>query len=161
MKSIIVCYSYSGNTRKTAGLLKEYLLEKGEVETIELKDLNETGKFFTQAAQAFKHVRANIPGVNFNLSGYDLVCFGSPVWAFGPAPAMNTYLDKCFGLEGKDAILFTTYGSGAGNQRCLKYMQAILAKKGVKTFKKFSLQQYILKNEGSAKKIIKGTLESE
>lgn len=142
MKSIVVYYSFSGNTKIVGLLLKEYLKGKGEVEGPELKDLNESGKFFTQAARAFRHARASIPEVNLDLSAYDQICFGTPVWAFGPAPAMNTYLDKCFGLTGKDVILFTTYGSGAGNQRCLKYMQSILAKKGAKSFKKFSIQQF-------------------
>lgn len=160
MQGIIVYYSYSGNTKKVAQLLQGYLTEKSQTETIELKDLNETGKFFTQAIHALKHARADIQKVNLDLSGYDLICFGTPVWAFGPAPAMNTYLDRCFGLQGKDAILFTTYGSGAGNQRCLKYMQGMLAEKGVKAFKKFSIQQFKLEDQESAKKIIKETLET-
>jgi NAD(P)H-dependent FMN reductase len=80
--------------------------------------------------------------VNFDLSGYDLICFGTPVWAFGPTPAMNTYLADCSGLEGKEIILFATYGSGAGKERCLNYMQNILAQKGAKGFKRFSIQQF-------------------
>lgn len=160
MRSLIIYYSFSGNTKKAAVFLKDYLSTEGQVNILELKDLNESGKFFTQAAQAFKHARASIQKVNLDLSDYDLICFGSPVWAFGPAPAMNTCLDRCFGLEGKNAILFTTYGSGTGNQRCLKYMQGILTKKGVKGFKKFSLQQFKLRDEEAAKKIIKEALEA-
>ncbi|MFH1269821.1 MAG: flavodoxin [Candidatus Omnitrophota bacterium] len=142
MQSIIIYYSYSGNTQKVAGLLTEYLKLQGEVDIIELKGLDESDKFFTQAARAFRHKRAEIQPVNFDLSKYDLICVGTPVWAFGPAPAMNTYLDKCFGLGGKNVILFTTYGSGTGNERCLNYMQDILARKGTKEFQKFSIQQF-------------------
>ena len=130
MKSIIIYYSFSGNTKKVAGLLAEYLKQKGEVEIYELKDLNENGRFFSQCAKAFRHERTNIQETNYDLSGYDLICFGSPVWAFGPAPAINTYLDKSTGVEGKNIILFTTHGSGASNERCLNYMQGLLSKKG-------------------------------
>ena len=147
MKSIIIYYSYTGNTKKIASVLSEYLKEKSEVQSIELKDLNENGKFFHQAAKAFRHKRAEIGPVNFDLTDYNLICLGTPVWAFAPVPAINTYSDKCFGIEDKDIILFTTYGSGTGNERCLNYMQALLSKKGVKEFKRFSIQQIKVGNK--------------
>ena len=146
MKSIIIYYSYSGNTQKVAVILGGALREKGETETLELNPLDESDKFFTQCHRALKRVRAKLEPVNFDLTGYDLICFGTPVWAFGPAPAMNTYLDKCSGVAGKKAILFTTYGSGTGNNRCLNYMQELLAKKGVSDLQRFSIQQYKIKN---------------
>lgn len=142
MKSVIIYYSYSGNTQKVVNVLSAYLDQQGEVDPIELKGLDESDKFLAQVARALRHKRAIIQPVNFDLSGYDLICFGTPVWAAGPSPAMNTYLDKCFGLEGKEVILFTTYGSGAGNERCLNYMQEILSKKGTQQFKRFSIQQF-------------------
>ena len=147
MKSVVIYYSYSGNTQKAADVLTEYLKFQGEVEIIELKGLDESDKFLVQAVRAFRRKRATIQPVNLDLGRYDLICFGTPVWAFGPAPAMNTYLDKCFGLEGKNVILFTTYGSGTGNERCLNYMQDILAKKGAKDFKRFSIQQFKVNNK--------------
>lgn len=142
MKSAIIYYSYSGNTKRIAEVLSEHLKQKGEVEIIELKASDESGNFFSQAARAFFKKRAQIAGANFDLTKFDFICLGTPVWAFGPAPAMNTYLDKCLGLEGKEIVLFTTYGSGTGNQRCLNYMQDILSKKGAKNFKRFSIQQF-------------------
>lgn len=138
MKSIIVYFSYSGNTKKVAEILAEYLKEKSEVESIRLKDLHESGNFFKQGSSAFKHRRAEIEEINFDFSGYDLICLGTPVWAFTTTPAVNTFLDKCFGVEGKQIILFTTSG-GRGDKRCLNYMQVVLTKKGVKEFKKFSV----------------------
>ena len=141
MRSIIIFYSYSGNTKKVAEVLVNYLKEKGEVELVELRALDESSNFFAQARRAFYKKRAKLSAVNFDLTKYDTVCLGTPVWAFAPAPAMNAYLDKCVGLEGKSLILFSTYGSGTGNNRCLNYMQGILVKKGVKVFKRFSIQQ--------------------
>lgn len=142
MKSIIIYYSYSGNTKKVAEVLAESLKQKGEVEIIELKAQDESNSFFGQCLRAFRHKKATLEPADFDLSQYDLICFGSPVWAFGPAPAMNTCLDKCAGLSGKGIILFTTYGSGTGNNRCLNYMQNILSAKGAKSFKRFSIQQF-------------------
>ncbi|MDD5194596.1 MAG: NAD(P)H-dependent oxidoreductase [Candidatus Omnitrophica bacterium] len=141
MKVAIIYYSFSGNTKMVAHYLKEYLKETSEVEMIELRSLDESNNFFVQAARAFKGARARIQNAQLDLSGFDFVCFGTPVWAFGPAPAMNTYLDNCTGLQSKKVILFTTYGSGTGNERCLNRMQEVLAKKGAAYFKRFSIQQ--------------------
>jgi len=141
MKSIVIYYSYSGNTGKVADILSEVLAQKGEVVTIDLHCLDEANSFLAQCHRAFRHTKGQIEPVNLDLSGYDLICLGTPVWAFGPAPATNTYLDKCSGVEGKSIILFTTYGSGTGNNRCLNYMQDILVKKGAKEYKRFSIQQ--------------------
>lgn len=147
MKSTIIYYSYSGNTKKVAETLAEYLKQKSDVEIIELKALDESSNFFKQCIRAFKHRRAQIAQVNFNLSAYDLICLGSPVWAFGPAPAMNEYLDQCHGVEAKKILLFTTYGSGTGNEKCLNYMQDALSKKGGREFSRFSVQQAKVSNK--------------
>lgn len=142
MKSLIIYYSYSGNTRKVAHLLAEYLKSQGSAELLELRAQDESNSFFGQARRAFFKKRAQLEITNFDLSVYDSICFGTPVWAFAPAPAMNAYIDKCFGVKGKEIILFTTYGSGTGNKRCLNYMQGILAKKGAQQFSGFSVQQF-------------------
>jgi flavodoxin len=147
MRSIIIFHSYSGNTRQVAQILAEYLKPKSEVEMLELKAQDESASFLGQCRRALWHKRGQIAPAKFTLEDYDLICLGTPVWAFGPAPAVNTYLDKCAGVKGKAVVLFTTYGSGTGNTRCLNYMQAILTKKGAKTFKRFSVQQFKVGDE--------------
>ena len=147
MNCAIIYYSYSGNTKKVAWFLKEELKLKGEAELLELKPTDESRNFFLQCRRAYKHIQAKLEQTNFDLSGYDLVCLGGPVWAFGPAPAINTWLDKCLNIQGKSVILFTTYGSGTGNNRCLDYMQKILSEKGAVDFKRFSIQQSKVKNK--------------
>ncbi|MDD5347814.1 MAG: flavodoxin [Candidatus Omnitrophica bacterium] len=159
MKSAIVYYSYSGNTREVAGILAEYLRAKAEVDIIELKAVDESANFFGQCKRAFWHKRAELEAVNIDLLKYDLVCIGTPVWAFGPAPAVNTYLDKCSGLCEKQVVLFTTCGSGTGNDRCLDFMQQIFAKKGAEDFKRFSIQQYKVKDKDFVLSQIKKALE--
>jgi flavodoxin len=159
MKSAVVYYSYSGNTKKVAQELTNYLKQAGEVEMIELVPQDEPRSFFGQCRRAFWHSKARLESMNTNLLPYDIICFGTPVWAFGPAPAINTYLDECSGLCEKTAILFTTYGSGTGNDRCLTYMQGILAKKGIQDFKKFSIQQYKVDNPEFVQSVIKEALK--
>ncbi|MFH1441640.1 MAG: NAD(P)H-dependent oxidoreductase [Candidatus Omnitrophota bacterium] len=143
MKNLIVYYSYSGNTRKIAEILAEYL---GGAEIIELKCLEEITSFIGQARKAFWHKKSEIMDVKLDLKEYDLICLGTPVWAFGPAPAMNMFLDKCLGVDNKKIVLFSTYGSGVGKDRCLNYMQSVLAKKKASEFKRFSIQQANVKD---------------
>ena len=158
MKVAIIYYSYSGNTKKVVEVLAEILGQKGEVEVMALKAWDESDKFLAQALRAFRHKKAKINPVNFDLTHYDLVCFGTPVWAFAPAPAMNTYLDQCFGLEDKEVILFITYGSGAGKERCLDCMQGILSKKGAQSFKRFSIPQFKVNDKNFILRQIKEAL---
>lgn len=147
MRSAVVYYSYSGNTKLVAEALSLYLSGKGEVQVVDLQPQDESRSFFGQCKRAFWHKRAKLKPAKFDLSGYGVLCFGTPVWAFGPSPAMNAYLDRCSGVAGKKVILFTTYGSGTGNQRCLNFMQSILAKKGCRDFSRFSVQQFKVKDK--------------
>jgi len=141
MKAAIIYYSYSGNTKKVAECLREHLAQKGQADIAELKAQDEARSFFGQCRRAFWHKRARIAPLNYDPGNYDLVCFGAPVWAFAPAPAMNTCLDQVQNIQGKEIVLFTTYGSGTGNNRCLNYMQQLLTGKGAKNFRRFSVQQ--------------------
>lgn len=149
MKSAVIFYSFSGNTKQVAGLLAECLGEKGNVDIIELKDLQENGKFLNQCKKAFRRERTVIQDVNYDLSVYDVICIGTPVWAFAPVPAINTYFDKMSGIAGKEAIVFTTHGSGAGVGRCQSLMQDVLIKQGAKKVTGFSIQQGKVKDRSS------------
>jgi flavodoxin len=155
MKSAIIYYSYSGNTKQVACVLQELLGARGAVDMVELVAQDESSSFLSQCKRAFSHARAVLGEVNIDVSAYDVVCFGTPIWAFGPAPAMNAYLDKCIGIGGKDVVLFSTYGSGAGKNRSIKYMQDILIKKGAKNFKVFGVQQFKIKDKSSVLASIK------
>jgi len=139
MKSVVIYYSYSGNTKRAALLLQEHLSAKGSADLVELETMDESRNFFVQCWRAFKRRRAQLKGIAVDLAQYDTICFTSPVWAFAPAPAMNAYLDACRGVAGKQVVLMTTYGSGTGNDLCLQYMQALLEARGVVDFKLISL----------------------
>ncbi len=141
MKSLVIYYSYSGNTQKVADVLNSMLAQKGEARIQRLLPADESDKFFAQCVRAFKHIRAVLPDEKFDLSEYDLICVGTPVWAFAPVPAINTFLDKCSGLNGKKVICFTTYGSGTGVKRCLAAIEKALKEKGVSGFYNFNIQQ--------------------
>ncbi len=140
-QAVIVYYSYSGNTHKVAEVLSQHLESEYSVKMLRIQALDESDEFWRQGKRAFIRKRGKITGADFDLTKYDLVCIGTPVWSFAPAPAMNTYLDKCFGIEDKPIMVFTTHGSGLGVGRCHKYMKGILLKKGASQSREFSIQQ--------------------
>ena len=132
MKVLITYYSFSGNTDRVAqafaGVLK---MKGGDVELQRLKPVNEIKDFMGQCAAARAKNRAELSGsVNYDASRYDLIMIGSPVWAFAPTPALNTYLDKLNGLNGKKTMVFLTSGSGLGVKHCFKNIRVVLENKG-------------------------------
>ncbi|MFH2138305.1 MAG: flavodoxin family protein [Candidatus Omnitrophota bacterium] len=145
-KAIIVYYSYSGNTKIIAEALKISLGNEYSSDIVRLEALDESDKFIVQAVRAlFKkqaQVKKNMP---IDLSVYDLVCIGTPVWAFGPAPAARTFLNNCTGLAGKRVVLFSTYGSGAGKNKCMREMETMVKDKGAIKAVSFLIQQMQVK----------------
>ncbi|MCX7926883.1 MAG: NAD(P)H-dependent oxidoreductase [Candidatus Omnitrophica bacterium] len=160
MKSVIVFYSYSGNTYAVAKILAEYLEKNSEVELRKLVAKDEAQTFLGQCKRAFFKKKALLAQVSFDLSKADIFCLGTPVWAFGPAPAINAFIEQCSEIkETTMVVLFTTYGSGAGNERCLNIMQDSLRKKGAKNFKRFSIQEAKVKDKEFVLSQIKRVLE--
>jgi len=158
MKSVIIFYSYSGNTAKVAKVLHDELTSKGSTDVFRLEPTDESSSFLGQCRRALFKKKADIQDTIFDLSSYSTVCLGTPVWAFGMAPALRTYIDKCSGIHDKSVILFTTFGSGAGKDKCIHEMQAILAKKGAKDFQRFSVSQFKVNDPNFVKGEIDKTL---
>lgn len=132
MKSLITYYSYSGHTDKVAQIFAGVLREKGEVVIQKIRPKKEITSFMGQCRAARMHQRAELDGsVIFDVASFDMIVIGSPVWAFAPVPAMNTYLDKITGLAGKRAVVLLTSGSGLGVNACFKNIARLLKEKNI------------------------------
>ena len=130
MKTLIVYYSYSGITEKVVKLYESELAKSGSVTVQRLKPSQEINTFLGQCRAAFSRKRAELnEGAKFDVKDYDLVIICSPVLAFAPAPAINTYLDKLSGVEGKKTVILLTSGSGAGVGNCFNTIRKLLEDK--------------------------------
>ena len=130
MKTLIAYYSYSGITEKVVKFYEAELSGSGQVTVQRLKPKQEITTFLGQCRAAFSRKRAELEGiVEFDAKGYDLIVIGSPVWAFAPVPAINTYLDKITGIDGKKVIILLTSGSGAGVGNCFNVIKKALEEK--------------------------------
>ena len=161
MRACIIYFSSTGNTHQLAKIISQELKHKNfDVDLKRLEPVDGASTFAGQGMTALQRKRANIGDVNFDLSTYNVIWFGSPVWAFSPAPALNTYLDKCYGLNGKKIVVFYTYGSGAGKGRAVKIVRKMLEDKEAGSIDSISIGQRKLKNFQDINNRVNALLES-
>lgn len=148
MRTLVTYYSYTGTTDKVAKIYAGLLSKKGEVLVQRLKPKQEITTFLGQCRAAFAKKRAELnENIVFDAKGYDLLLLGSPVWAFAPTPAVNTYLDKISGMEGKKAIILLTSGSGAGVKNCFKNIRSVLESKGASKINEINIPNAKMNDE--------------
>ncbi len=125
MKNVVIYYSYSGNMEAAAKKAAE--LTNADVIRITTKE-EPKGKGFKamlkgghQALKGFKPI-INVDGLD--LSQYDTVILGTPVWAGTFAPAMRTFLEN-YPFTNKKVFLMATSASGNA-KKMMKNLETIL-----------------------------------
>jgi flavodoxin len=162
MRSILTYYSFSGNTDRVMKLFAGELRKRGEVDSQRLLPKDEIKDFIGQCRAARAYQRTELGGkVDYDASPYDLIILGSPVWAFAPVPAMNTFLDDLSGLNGKRVIVLLTSGSGLGVKHCFKNIRRILENKGAATIDEVNIPDRRQKDEGFIVDLFKSVLEGK
>ena len=105
---MVLYYSRTGKTAITANAIAD----KISADIIEIKDLKGRKGFigYMKAALDARSMKTTpIEPNTVNVTDYDTIYLGSPVWAGKPAPAINTII-KNSEIRGKDVILFVTLG---------------------------------------------------
>ncbi len=108
---LIAYYSWSGNTRKIAGLIQR---ETGgtlfEIEPVQPY----TTDYGAAVAQAKKEIEAgfrpelqSMPGI----TSYPVAFIGTPIWWHTMAPPVATFIER-FDLNAKTVVPFHTHGGG-------------------------------------------------
>jgi len=123
MKTIVVFYSRTNNTKLVANIISKML--KCDIEEI-IDTRNREGFFgYIRAGyeSTFKKLTV-IKKTKYNSSKYDLVIIGTPVWA-GLSSPVRTYLSKNKNL--KKVAFFCTMG-GSGNKRTFRQMEGLSKK---------------------------------
>ena len=94
MKTGIIYYSRTGNTKQAAETIEKKLKNKKiDVKLFEIKHVKKPG-FFKAGYAAMRQKELPIIDVDFDLKKYDLLLFGSPIWAGKPAPFIKTFINK-------------------------------------------------------------------
>ena len=162
MKALITYYSFSGNTERTVNIFAGVLRNKGDVRVQKLTPKEEIKDFLGQCRAARGGKRSVLQGgIDFDASHYDLLVIASPVWAFAPTPAVNSFLDELTGLNGKRVIVLLTSGSGLGVKRCFKRIRVILENKGASSINEINIPDKKQKDEEYIKTSMECILKGE
>lgn len=119
-KKLVVYFSASGTTKKTAELLAEAagadLYEITPKVAYTKADLNWMDKKSRSSVEMNdKKFRPEIEDKDANIAEYDEIILGFPIWWYVAPTIVNTFLEK-FDFSGKKVVLFATSGgSGFGN----------------------------------------------
>ena len=136
MKTLVVYYSFTGNTEIAAKeIAKELKADLRKVE--DLKPYSKVSAYVKGSYAAKKGVNGEIKPVSFSLAGYDKIFVGSPVWAWNPVPAMNTFISNA-DFKGKEVVTFVTMGGNAG--KTLEIMNSKITARGGKIIGSFAIK---------------------
>lgn len=127
MKSLVLYYSHSGKTARTAYKLHQALQAKGESDIVELRHRDEKRykirHFFARFLPALTTLGNIIPEFN----KYDIVALGSPVWAGRPAPLACRALSMLYKDCGcRHLVYFQIYGIDQSGEASIEYVRRAL-----------------------------------
>lgn len=114
MKTLVVYYSLSGNTKRVA----EYLKEKMKANLLEVKPVKEFPnkgfkKFFWGGKSAVMKETPKLEKYSFNPDKYDLIVIASPIWAGRITPPIRTFIvDNKEKLKTKKIAAIVSSGGG-------------------------------------------------
>jgi flavodoxin len=144
MSVCIVYHSETGNTKKVA----EHVAKATGAVLIPVKDLanySRIGRYLVGARKARAGERSAIEPPAIDVSAYNLVVVGSPVWAWRPTPAANAAIAALSGCEGKKAMVFCTCGGKPGDT--LRILRSALEGRKMKVGGAFSFVKRELTDE--------------
>ena len=137
MKTMIIYYSGSGNTKQVAKTLSSQL----SADLTEIKDMKPRTGFqgkILSAVDAFRENKTETNPKKIDLEDYGLVYFGTPTWANNATPAIITIIDKC-DLQGKDVVLFATM-NGTGGRFAINRMKEKVESRGARVVESFTIK---------------------
>ncbi|MBE6493981.1 MAG: flavodoxin [Methanosphaera stadtmanae] len=136
MTDLVIYYSRSGNTKKIARIIKKEV----NADIIEIKDKTRrvgTLGFLKGIMDSIRNQDTKIEPSFIDVSKYDLIYIGSPVWASKPAPAIIQLLHNT-DFTGKKVITFDSM-MASGGEATINFMNEIVESQGGRVIKSFSI----------------------
>ena len=152
IRACVIFYSYSGITRRVAeGIRNASGCELIEVRT--KKPYTSFTAYTTGVLRSRKMACDPIEPAEIDVSGYDFLIIGTPVWAWKPSPAINAVVQALRGCEGKTAVIFTTCSNHPGE--ALPILRKALAERGVRIVTEISLDAEDTKNPDAGGELLR------
>ena len=113
MKKLFIYYSYTGNGDVVSKKMQEKGYDIRKVETVKKLPKNFFFGMMAGGFQAGIKKKAKLKEFDYDISSYDEIVIGSPIWNARFAPAINTVLAN-MNFEGKKLTFVFYAGSGEG-----------------------------------------------
>ena len=149
MKKLIVYYSLEGNTEYAANRIKDRT-GADLLKLVPKKAYHDKGfaKFFWGGKSAVMAEKPKLEAYEVNLSEYDQVIFGFPVWASNFTPPIRTFIEENKeALKGKRFAAFACQSGGGAEKALAKLAKTI----GIDAFERtvILIDPKTKKNEGT------------
>lgn len=158
IRACVIFYSFSGITRRVA----EGIRNSSGCDFIEVR-ARTPYTALTAYTKGILHSRKEtcdpIEPAEIDVSDYDLLIIGTPVWASKPAPPANTLVRALKGCEGKMAVVFTTYLNQPGE--ALQILSKTLAGRGVRVMAEISLDAEDTKNPDAGGELLRQIISAD
>lgn len=130
MKTAIVYYSMSGNTKYAADKIFNELKSSGEVDVIRIepeKSYPDKGakKFLWGGKSAVMGESPKLSYYEFDCDKYDRIIIGFPVWASTFAPPIRTFIKENPCVGQKKIAIFTCFSGGGADKAIAKLKKFI------------------------------------
>jgi len=144
MKTLVVYYSLTGKTRLVAQTIAE-ALQATLVEIEERRPVPMPFVYLSGSFRAFMNWGSKIKPLDADLKQYERIFIGSPMWAYRPAPAVNSFIYQT-NFEGRSLIPFFTMG-GDDSDKALANIKAKIEKRQGKVVGSFAITSYNVSDE--------------
>lgn len=116
MKTLILSYSYSGNTGQIADIIQELTgaIQIG-IEPVKPYPSNYNACVKQAKQEVNAGLEPEIKPLAVNLDDYDTFFIGTPVWWYTFSPPIRTLLSGYGNWKGKTIYPFATHGGGIGS----------------------------------------------
>lgn len=155
MKSLIVYYSYEGNSEFISKEInKRIKSDIVAIEPLKEKVSKSLFRFVWGAKEVYMTKKPDIKDIDIDFSKYDIIFIGTPCWFGTFAPPLNTFFNK-YKIENKRIAIYVCNG---GNLRHTeKDLRDTLSNNDILSIKSFI---YPLKNIDKAKEEVNTWLDS-
>jgi flavodoxin len=126
-KDLVMYFSRSGNTELMAMEIAKYY--QASLVHLEAKDYRIGFRGCINALRDSQTQHAMITPEKIDLSQYDTIFIGSPIWWYSPAPPVWQFI-KNNDFTGKNVVLFTTFNSRYKQEYIDEFKAKVEAKNG-------------------------------
>lgn len=144
MKTLVVYYSLTGKTKLVAQAIAE-ALKAPLAEITERRPVPMPFVYMSGSFRAFMNIGSKINPIDVDPKQYERIFIGSPIWAYRPAPAVNSFIYRA-NFEGRIVIPFFTMG-GDNADKALANITAKIEKRQGKVAGSFAITSYEVSDE--------------